>query len=33
MRNSKQKLLAMREMSGGARHWESFAELTVERLL
>ena len=32
MRNSMQNIFAWREMSGGARHWEKFAELTVERL-
>ena len=32
IRNSTQSAFTTREMSVGARHWESFAELTVERL-
>ena len=32
IRNSKQMIFAGREMSDGVRHWENFAELTVERL-
>ena len=32
MRNSMRKTFALREVSGGARHRERFAELTAERL-